>query len=408
MLAETKHPHARHHNRPMSECSIRRLAYAAWVASLGFQIGSLPFNAGRWLGSPGEALAALAALVAFQGMASLGVLIVRSDAGNRVGWLFCAAPLLMTFGNCAGAYAEFALLRHPGAPAGAVAGALGATWLMGVTLFLSFLVLLFPDGRLPGPRWRPLAWVGGASLAALWVGVLMGPTHLDAPLQHVRNPLAVSLVGTLQVGGVLVPVLMAAGVCGAVVRYRRGGPVEREQLRWFVAAVLAVAVLVGLLLASSAAGVPTPTFLPLLALCLIPAAVGVAILRYRLYEIDVIVRRTIVYTVLVALLALLYGGGIAAIGWVLRDVAGQSSALAVTLSTLAVAVAFQPLRARIQAAVDRRFARRRYDATAAVAGFSGRLRDQVDLDAIAHDLIDTARQTMQPRTISVWLRGEDT
>jgi len=143
----------------------------------------------------------------------------------------------------------------------------------------------------------------------------------------------------------------------------------------------------------------------LLSFALIPAAIGAAILRYRLYEIDVIIRRTLVYAVLVATLAVVYLGGISAIGWLLRDVAGQSSALAVTVSTLAVAAAFQPLRRRIQHAVDRRFYRRGYDAQAAVAGFNSRLREQVDLDAIAADLVATTESTVSPRSVSVWLRS---
>jgi hypothetical protein len=143
----------------------------------------------------------------------------------------------------------------------------------------------------------------------------------------------------------------------------------------------------------------------LISFALIPAAIGAAILRYRLYEIDVIIRRTLVYAVLVATLAVVYLGGIAGVGWLLRNVAGQSSALAVTVSTLAVAAVFQPLRRRIQQAVDRRFYRASYDAQAAVAGFSGRLREQVDLDAIAADLVRTTEATVSPRTVSVWLRS---
>ena len=143
----------------------------------------------------------------------------------------------------------------------------------------------------------------------------------------------------------------------------------------------------------------------LISFALIPAAIGAAILRYRLYENDVIIRRTLVYAALVATLAVVYLGGIAAVGWLLRNVAGQSSALAVTVSTLAVAAVFQPLRRRIQHAVDRRFYRRSYDAQAAVAGFSSRLREQVDLDAIAADLVGTTEATVSPRTVSVWLRS---
>ena len=229
---------------------------------------------------------------------------------------------------------------------------------------------------------------------------------IDA-LEPVLDPLRIIIL--------VVPMMMVASAVSLVIRYRRSHGLERQQLKWLAAAAAVVAVTYLIVEPLSVAVNPGTDSAPewlliaqeiaLISFALIPAAIGAAILRYRLYEIDVIIRRTVVYAMLVAALALLYLGGITSIGWLLRDVAGQSSALAVTVSTLAVAAAFQPLRRRIRQAVDRRFYRRGYDAQAAVAGFSGRLREQVDLDAIAADLVQTTQATVSPRTVSVWLRS---
>ena len=148
--------------------------------------------------------------------------------------------------------------------------------------------------------------------------------------------------------------------------------------------------------------------LALLSFGLIPVAIGIAVLRYRLYEIDVIIRKTLVYAVLIGALALVYLGGISLIGWTLRDVAGQSSTLAITLSTLAVAAAFQPLRHRIQQAVDRRFYRQTYDAQRTLDAFNGRLREHVDLDSLQNEVLGVARETLQPGHATLWLRPPTT
>ena len=274
-----------------------------------------------------------------------------------------------------------------------------------MTLFASFVVLLFPDGHLPSRRWRPVVWVGAVSLACAWTGLLLAPGRLDAPLHRFHNPLGIQGFQYLAVAGVAIPFVMIAGLVAGVVRYRRGDPVERLQLRWFVASVCAFAASVVLsAVIEGLTGVSTPDYVFLAVLWLVPASVGVAILRYRLYEIDVIIRKTLIYAVLVVALALVYLGGISLMGWAFRSLTGQSGALAVTLSTLAVAAAFQPLRTRIQRAVDHRFYRRAYDATQTLDAFTGRLRDQIDLDSLHGEVLRTVESTVQPRHVSLWLR----
>ncbi len=342
-------------------------------------------------------------------MATVGVLIARRDAGNAVGWIFCLSPLLMMAGNFFGTYGEYALNTNPGAaPAGVIAGQLGTCWIIGMTLFATYVPLLFPDGRLPGPRWRPVAWLGALGLAGLWIGVMFGPTTLDAPLERFHNPIGVEGLQYVVFAGLALPVVMVLGIASMIVRYRRGDQVERAQLRWFVASVCAFALFDVLSILADATGLLTlPDFAFLVVLWLVPASVGIAILRYRLYDIDVIIRRTLAYGALIVALGAVYLVGVYAIGEVLRAATGSSGALAVTLSTLAVAAAFQPLRGRIQRAVDRRFYRAAYDGRAAVDAFSGTVQRQVDLDALTTELLHVIDTTVRPAHCSVWLQVPD-
>ncbi len=395
---------------------IVRLAVIAWAITLLFEIGLIGFGYANAVGDPLQhgstanlLSSAAAAILVFQSMATIGVLIVRRDPQNRVGWLFCAAPLLMMAGNFFSTYGEYALNTNPGGlPAGVYAAQLNWLWIYGMTLFASFVVLLFPDGRLLTRRWRPVAWLGGVSLTCLWIGVMLAPGHIDPPLERFRNPIGIDGAQYLLAAGLLVPVVMVLGIVSGVLRYRRGGHVQRLQIRWFLTAVIAFAVcVVGSAVLSAAAGIETPDWVFLLLLLMVPASVGVAILRYRLYEIDVLIRKTLVYAGLVAALAVVYLAGISVLGWAFRSVTGQSGALAVTLSTLAVAAAFQPLRGRIQRAVDHRFYRRTYDAAQILDAFTGKLREEIELDNLHGEVLVAVHATVQPRHASLWLRPKD-
>jgi hypothetical protein len=312
----------------------------------------------------------------------------------------------------AGSYAAYALVAEPGSlPAPrAVGHTLGAGWGMGVTL-LPFLLLLFPTGRLPSWRWRPVAWAVLVAGAVTLVGGLLSPGK--SGIGQFENPLGVGGV----LGETLVFVTIAAvfvlfgasipSALSLVFRYRRAGGIERQQIKWFAfAAVLFVAGLVfGGFLGQDLPGVwdalvETATLMGLY------VAVGVAILRYRLYDVDLLINRTLVYGSLTALLATVYLGGVALLQATLRFLTGQESTLAVVASTLIIAALFSPLRRRIQSFVDRRFYRSKYDAAKTLAAFSVRLRDETRLDALSEELVGVVTKTVQPAHASLWLSPE--
>jgi hypothetical protein len=400
----------------MADRWIVRLAWASWWFSLVCLAGLIAFSVAnngndpyRAAHSTGEVLLTLCVgVLLFQGMATVGLLITRREPHNVVGWLFCATPLLMMFGNVASGYGEYAQNTNPGVlPAGVVAGWLGWTWLAGLTLFATFVGLVFPDGRLPGRRWRPVAWLGAVSLTCLWLGMFLGGGRLDAPLDRYRAPAGIPGVRYLELAVIAIPVLFALGVASMVVRYRRGGAVERAQLRWVVAAVVvnAVYLVLSTIVESVWRQLPDAVFLGVLAL--IPAAIGIAILRYRLYEIDVIIRKTLVYGGVLAGLGAVYLSVVALVGLLFQSLSGRSDALAVTISTLVVVAAFHPVRRRAQRAVDRRFYRSRYDARRAAETFSEHLRREADLEAVTGELVGVVERTLRPVHCSIWLsRGE--
>jgi hypothetical protein len=277
-------------------------------------------------------------------------------------------------------------------------------------------LLLFPTGRLPSPRWRPIAWFVGASLGLYTAATAFqpGPLHERAP--EVHNP-----AGLDTVAGLLAALeatdwvfLVLIGLCAASVlaRFRTARGVERQQLKWFTFAaivVVLVSVLQSALLESDEASLPTLVgdVLVALALTAIPAAVGVAVLRYRLYDIDLIINRTLVYGVLTAVLAAVYFGMVVALQSVFRTLTGQESDLAVVASTLVIAALFLPLRRRVQSFIDRRFYRRRYDAALVLAAHAAAVRDEVDVDRLTAVLVYAVDDTMRPAHASLWLRERE-
>ena len=307
----------------------------------------------------------------------------------------------------ASAYAAVALTSGPdGLPGLAIAGwGIGLGFTAAISLF-PFLFLLFPNGRLPSRRWRPLAWaiiaVGGLMLVA---AALLPGTAVEG----VPNPIGVGgwlggiLDRVIDPGTGVLFVAVALSAWSLLPRFRRAQGVERQQLKWLAYA----AVLVGAFIIGDAVGLQTFGLVDLLLETLtmigVYVGIGIAVLRYRLYEIDRLINRTLVYGTLTALLGLVYAVGVFGLGNLLNPV-GEESALAVAASTLAVAALFQPARRRIQQAVDRRFNRRKFDAAKTVEAFGVRLRDEVDLDALSAELLAVADQTMQPTTISLWLR----
>jgi hypothetical protein len=324
--------------------------------------------------------------------------------------------------NLTSGYGTYGLLARPGSvPFPAAIGSVGEwMWAPALGLLGTYLLLLFPEGRLPSRRWLPVAWLAGAVIVSVSLGTALRPGRLT-DLGSVRNPFGLEefpwIASAAQIATLLLPVCMLAAATSLALRYRRSGGQEREQIKWlaFAALILGLGVssfVIPSILLSDNAGGGNPLWENLLedAVTLsfvgVPVAVGIAILRYRLYEIDIIINRALVYGSLTAMLVTLYFGGIVILqrGFVLLT--GEQSTLAVVASTLAIAALFNPLRRRIQSFVDRRFYRRKYDAAKTLEGFSARLRDETDLDALRGDLVGVVSETIQPAHVSLWLRPD--
>jgi hypothetical protein len=341
---------------------------------------------------------------------TVGAIIASRRPGNAVGWIFCA------IGLCGGAeiftveYGIYALVTNPGSlPAGVISTWIGTwVWLPSVTLTITFLLLLFPHGRLLSPHWWPVAWLAAAVTIAGTALLAIVPWDLLNPGIPAQNPVGVEGLRYL---GIAPPVpIFVIGIpttllsmVSLVLRFRRSRGEERQQLKWFVyAGVLIVGALFVPLLVPGAAS----SLLQLLVMPSLPVAAGIAILRYRLYDIDLLINRTLVYGALTAMLAGVYVGSVVSLQEALRSLTGQESQLAIVASTLAVAALFNPLRRRIQGFIDRRFYRSKYDARKTLEAFSARLRDETDLDALSGDLVGVVRETMQPAHVSLWLRPD--
>jgi hypothetical protein len=348
-------------------------------------------------------------LLAFAAFMVVGALIVAHRPGNAVGWVFSAIGLLAVTGALAEEYAGYGAVTRPGSlPGGVLAGwYAGWAWYPTVALVVVYTPLLFPDGRPPSPRWRPVAWLAGAGAAALVVFAAVQPTIELDDGHLVDNPVGVAAFGDPEQGAIglvltsALGLLVVAAVASLVVRFRRSRGDERLQLKWFTyAGALLPLVLLGDLLPDAANSV-----LFAVAISLLPVAAGIAILRYRLYDIDRLINRTLVYGLVTALLGGVYAGLVLLAGQLFGDLGDRPPSWAVAAATLAVAALFRPARRRIQRVVDRRFNRARYDAARTVERFSARLRDQVDLDTLSAELLGVVDQTVQPASASLWLRG---
>jgi hypothetical protein len=339
--------------------------------------------------------------------ATVGAVVASRRPRHPVGWLLLALGLTVAGNGVIYGYTNYGLLARPGSlPAADYVAAISNGSILLLAACLGFILLLTPTGSLPSPRWR---WWAGLSTAAPVLGLLSWALQpFEEPFESVANPLAVpALAGPLSAVSAVALIVTGLGIpvgaASLVVRFRRSRGVERQQLRWLVlaAALLAAAVLAMATL--GLAGLETPLgWLSAGCVALLPLAIGAAILRYRLYDLDRIISRTLAW----GLLTLVLGGGYAVVVLGVGQVLGQNSSLAVAAATLAVAAVFQPARRRIQAVVDRRFNRRRYDAARTIAAFSDRLRQQVDLDTLTGQLLAVAEETMQPTRASLWLRPQ--
>jgi hypothetical protein len=374
-----------------------RLAWGLWGLAIGLIAAGLAVNTVQ-VATGEEGILAVLSLV----FVTTGAFLAGRRPANPVGWLLLGWGMVMAFGSFTGAYVNRGLVRDPGSLPGPswVGWAEGVIWHPAFGL-LAFLLLLFPHGRLPSPRWRPFAWFTVAVYLTLSLAAALAPGSVELYYPEATPPVRLPVAGQADVvfewllpGQLLV---LATALVSLVLRLRRASGEERQQVKWFVYTVVTVVLVFVTTTLALGAGYLFPLF------GLIPVSVAVAVFKYRLYDVDRLINRTLVYGLLTAVLIGVYTGLVFLLGGLLDPATGDS-ALAVAASTLAVAALFQPARRRVQKLVDRRFNRGRYDAARTVERFSGRLRDQVDLDTVSAELLGVVDHTVQPASASLWLR----
>lgn len=354
-------------------------------------------------------------LIAFASFATVGLVVASRRPQNPLGWIFLSIGILTSFASLSDATVGLAVSMSGPLPPVVVlaAWAQNLYWFPLVSLSTVFTLLLFPSG-LPSRRWRPVLWVSILEVSAITVLEALRPT-LDVAGRRIPNPIGVPGINVSDIEEtplfwVFNLILIAAIVSAAislVLRYRHALGDERQQLKWFMfsAVLLGLSFTATFLFPAFEQSTASEVIFPLV-LALLPLSVGTAILSYRLYAIDVLINRTLVYGTLTILLAGVYYGGVALLQSAFRALTGQGSPLAVVLSTLAIAAAFSPLRRRIQAFIDHRFYRRKYDAQRALASFGTTARDEVELEMLAQALVGVVDETMQPAEVSLWVREQ--
>jgi hypothetical protein len=346
----------------------------------------------------------------------IGAIIASRLPANPLGWLFCAAACFTAMAHFSGEWAIYALLLQPNSlPAGEVLAWIESwVWILAFGC-LVFSLLLFPNGQLPSSRWRWWAWISVLLTTAGVVWVAFSPGMIVG-LGAIRNPFGIEGMPSSAykpVQSIMLALVCLAAVSTLVLRLRQARGVERQQIKWpAYTAVMAASGGVLTYAISEAIGSRWLEWagyvIFIVALVSFPISLGIAIVRYRLYDIDHIINRTLVYGSLTLMLALVYFGGVTTIQAVFTALTGQGEQpqLAIVVSTLVIAALFTPLRRRIQSFIDRRFYRRKYDASKTLEAFSAKLRDETDLDALSDDLVGVVRETMQPAHVSLWLRPD--
>jgi len=412
-------PPAPESKRPGQGAAAFWLAWGLWALSVASAAASVVFRSLNFAAPTAVSQEPLVFDVWFLlvslSFATVGALVASRQPGNAIGWIFCALGVCNSFAAAGQGYAVYAVMTGPGhLPGGAVTNWLSSV-LAGPIVFAMFalVLLLFPDGRPLSRRWRPVVWLDLIAVALIFAFAFK-PGPLDTSAMDVDNPFGIegagTLLETLGVAGIFLTLAAAvAGAVSLVLRLRRSRGDERQQLKWFAfaGAVCCAAFATGPVLwslppSSGFGWVWTALFLS--ATSTIPAATGIAILKYRLYDIDVIINRTLVYGILTGALVAVYVVSIVSLQYLFRVLTGGGSQLAVVASTLAIAALFNPLRRRIQDVVDRRFYRQKYDAEKTLRAFSAALRDETDLDALGEGLLGVVRETMRPGHASLWLR----
>lgn len=400
----------------MSERTLRRLARGSFVLIAAMYGSSFALSLAL-RGSTSLFESAVLFAVAFS-FPAVGSLVASRQPRNPIGWIMLGMGLGWAVGAVLDVYASSALTSNlHSIPAAAAAAIASSVWVPGLGP-VAFLLLLFPTGTLLSRRWRWVGWVAGIALALVWIGITFSPGKLDdAGYPHLQNPLGIpalkALAPVLFPSIALIPLSIVAAAVSMVIRFRRSRGVERLQMKWFTAASATVgllylaAMVFGILGAWNTDNEPILAVvvqdLSLASFVLIPIAIGFAILRYRLYDIDRIISRALGYGLVTAFLAAVYVGVVIGIGSALGT---TDNPLLIAAATLVVAALFNPVRRRAQAWIDRRFSRRRYDAQRTLEAFGARLREEVDLTELRARLVAVVGETMQPATVQLWLRPQ--
>ncbi|HEY8868876.1 MAG TPA: hypothetical protein VIM30_05755 [Candidatus Limnocylindrales bacterium] len=395
-----------------------------WFATIGISLGAVVLLGLGWSAPVPDSYGFRGFGVIFATtFGTVGALIRIRAPNNRVGWLFVGIGMLSAVTAFITEYLVYGALVEPGSLpwVSPIAWLLTWVWVPYAGTSVTFLLLLFPDGHLPSPRWRPVAWLAALTIVYLSAASAFAPGPIpNAPF--IDNPFGVEALGRANgwIGGIAYVLLAFAAVLSAaslILRFRRARGIERAQLKWFaLAAAFAGFVLAGpvttfnLIFAgnpteASRAAYKASQVLTIVAFLGIPISAGIAILRYRLYDIDRIISRTLAYAVLTAILAAVYVVGFLGLQSALAPFTANGGPFAVAASTLVVFALFQPVRRRIQGAVDRRFYRSRYDAQREIESFAARVRYEVEVDRLAVSLSTTLERTMQPASASIWLRS---
>jgi hypothetical protein len=395
------------------------LAWSLWTSTVALMALTILFVTLHPLpGDPATHIVNLAVAILFVAtFPTVGAMIASRRPHNPIGWIFCGMSLLLIVAMFSGSYAEYSLVVAPGSLPWATSAAWVGNWIWPVALVpIGFFLLLFPDGRLPSRRWVIVAWLQSAALLGWFVSQAFVPGPLvNSGYEFVLNPYGVeSLGGVLKVLGAISGILLIGSVLASaisiVVRFYRSRGEVRRQIKWvayagtlvIIVVILQVIIETVLPEGDTLTDVLNLTFVT--SLTSVPIAAGTAILKYRLYDIDVLINRTLVYSTSTISLALVYFASVVLLQSVFRTLTGSESQLAVVASTLAIAALFGPLRRRVQGFIDRRFYRRKYDATKTLEAFGARLRDETDLEHLGGDLVAVVRETVQPEHASLWLR----
>ncbi len=400
-----------------------RIAWTLWglalvLGAVGLLFGVLAFRAPLPEGR-GPLLVTIVvqdAVVVLYG--ALGVLIASRHGRNPIGWIFCFVAVSLGILAFASGYADYALYARDDSLPGAVLAAWVVSWLFIPAVYVSacYLFFLFPDGRPASRRWRPVIWAATVVVAVATLATALEPGRLFT-FPTVENPFGlpepfgrITIVAN-DITDFSAMLVFLVSLASMVTRLRGVRGRERLQLKWitYAAALTATSFAVSFLAVSLPEDWRALSdlffLIGVVGFAGIPVAAATAILKYRLYDIDRIINRTLVYATLTAALASVYVGGVVTLQIVFRALTGQGSQLAVVASTLAIAVLFGPLRRRVQGFIDRRFYRKKYDAARTLEAFSARLRDEVDVDHLAEEFVAVVRDTMQPAQTSLWLRG---